>query len=78
VQKTVLMVLLAIVLGPLSLRHIIAASPMVHRHLATSPTRHENANLTSDILPETYFSAYGAGPTSFKVNPHHLIPGPNT
>ena len=39
VQKTVLMVLLAIVLGPLSLKHIIAATPMVHRHLANAPRK---------------------------------------
>jgi ammonia channel protein AmtB len=31
---------------------------------AASPTLHENANLTSDILSRPYFSAYGAPPAS--------------
>jgi hypothetical protein len=39
VQKTVLMVLLAIILGPLSLASIVAAQPIVHRHLANAPRR---------------------------------------
>lgn len=34
VQKTVLMVLLGVVLGPLSLASILTAQPTVHRHLA--------------------------------------------
>lgn len=37
VQKTVLMVLLAVVLGPLSLATILAAPPPVHRRLADAP-----------------------------------------
>lgn len=37
VQKTVLMVLLGIVLGPLSLAKIIAAQAIVHRRLANAP-----------------------------------------
>ena len=39
VQKTVLMVLLAIILGPLSLASIVAAKPIVHRHLANAPRK---------------------------------------
>jgi hypothetical protein len=39
VQKTVLMVLLAIVLGPLSISHISAAEAIVHRHLANAPRK---------------------------------------
>ena len=39
VQKTVLMVLLRIVLGPLSLANIIAAHGAVHRHLANAPRK---------------------------------------
>ena len=41
VQKTVLMVLLGIVLGRLSLASIIAAHPMVHRHLANAPQKRQ-------------------------------------
>jgi hypothetical protein len=39
VQKTVLMVLLGIVIGPLSLESIITPHAMVHRHLANAPRR---------------------------------------
>ncbi len=39
VQKTVLMVLLGIVIGPLSLASLVAPHPMVHRHLANAPRR---------------------------------------
>ena len=39
VQKTVLMVLLGIVIGPLSLASLVAPHPMVHRHLANAPLR---------------------------------------
>jgi len=39
VQKTVLMVLLGIVRGPLSLASIVVAHPMVHRHLANAPRK---------------------------------------
>jgi hypothetical protein len=39
VQKTVLMVRLGIVLGPLSLASIVAAHAMVHRHLANAPRK---------------------------------------
>ena len=39
VQKTVLLVLLAVVLGPLSLAHITAANTKVHRHLANAPRK---------------------------------------
>jgi len=38
-QKTVLMVLLSIILGPLSLASILAAQAIVHRHLANAPRR---------------------------------------
>ena len=41
VQKTVLMVLLGIVLGPLSLASLVAAQPMVHHHLANAPRRRQ-------------------------------------
>ena len=41
VQKTVLMVLLRIVLGPLSLAGILAAHAMVHRHLANAPRKRQ-------------------------------------
>ena len=41
VQKTVLIVLLGIVLGPLSLANIVAAQPMVHRHLANAPRKRQ-------------------------------------
>ena len=37
VQKTVLMVLLSVVLGPLSIANIVAAQPTVHRRLANAP-----------------------------------------
>jgi hypothetical protein len=37
VQKTVLLILLSVVLGPLSLASIVAAKPLVHRHLANAP-----------------------------------------
>jgi hypothetical protein len=39
VQKTVLMVLLGIVIGPLSLTSLVAAHPKVHRHLANALRR---------------------------------------
>jgi len=39
VQKTVLMVLLGVVLGPLSLASILTAQPTVHRHLANAPRK---------------------------------------
>jgi hypothetical protein len=39
VQKTVLMVLHAIVLGPLTLANIVAAQAMVHRRLANAPRK---------------------------------------
>jgi hypothetical protein len=39
VQKTVLMVLLGIVIGPLSLASIIVPHAMVHRNLANAPRR---------------------------------------
>lgn len=39
VQKTVLMVLLGIVIGPLSLASLFAPHPTVHRHLANAPRR---------------------------------------
>jgi hypothetical protein len=39
VQKTVLMVLLGIVLGPLSLASIVAAHAVVHRRLANAPRK---------------------------------------
>jgi hypothetical protein len=39
VQKTVLMVLLGIVIGPLSAARIAASKPRVHRHLANAPRR---------------------------------------
>jgi hypothetical protein len=39
VQKTMLMVLLAIVLGPLSLASFAAAQAIVHRHLANAPRK---------------------------------------
>jgi hypothetical protein len=39
VQKTVLMVLLGIVIGPLSLASIVAPHAMVHRHLANAPRK---------------------------------------
>jgi hypothetical protein len=37
VQKTVLLVLLGIVIGPLSLASIITPKATVHRHLANAP-----------------------------------------
>ena len=39
VQKTVLMVLLGIVIGPLSVASIVAPHPRVHRRLANAPRR---------------------------------------
>jgi len=39
VQKTALLVLLAVVLGPLSLTDITAANTKVHRHLANAPRK---------------------------------------
>jgi hypothetical protein len=41
VQKTVLMVLLGIILGPLSLASIVTPPAMVHRHLANPPRRRQ-------------------------------------
>ena len=41
VQKTVLMVLLGIVLGPLTLASILAAQPSVHRRLANAPRKRQ-------------------------------------
>ena len=37
VQKTVLMVLIGIVIGPLAIADILAPSANVHRHLANAP-----------------------------------------
>jgi hypothetical protein len=56
VQKTVLMVLLSIIRGPISVASIVAAKPIVHRHLANAP---EYDNLTSDTRSAVYFNAYG-------------------
>jgi hypothetical protein len=39
VQKTVLMVLLGIVIGPLSLANIAASHPRLHRYFANAPRR---------------------------------------
>jgi hypothetical protein len=39
VQKMMMLVLLAVVLGPLSLVNLIAAGPAVHRHLANAPRK---------------------------------------
>jgi hypothetical protein len=39
VQKTVLLVLLGIVIGPLSLASIAATHASVHRHLANAPRK---------------------------------------
>jgi len=39
VQKTVLMVLIGIIIGPLSLADIVAPRAMVHRHLANAPRK---------------------------------------
>jgi hypothetical protein len=39
VQKTVLMVLLGIVLGPLCLASIVTAQAIVHRRLANAPRK---------------------------------------
>lgn len=39
VQKIVLMVLVAIILGPLSLADLAAAGPLVHRNLANAPRK---------------------------------------
>jgi len=41
VQKTVLMVLLGIVFGPLTLASILAPPAMVHRHLANAPRKRQ-------------------------------------
>ena len=43
VQKTVLMVLLAVILGPVSLANILAAPASVHRHLANAPRKRKPA-----------------------------------
>lgn len=37
VQKTVLMVLIGIIIGPLAIASILAPRAMVHRHLANAP-----------------------------------------
>jgi len=39
VQKTVLMVLLGLIIGPLSLADILAPRAVVHRHLANAPRK---------------------------------------
>lgn len=39
VQKTVLMVLIGIIIGPLSLIDIVAPRAVVHRHLANAPRK---------------------------------------
>jgi hypothetical protein len=39
VQKMTLVVLLAVVIGPLSLVDFITASPAVHRHIANAPRK---------------------------------------
>jgi hypothetical protein len=39
VQKTVLMVLLGIIIGPLSLADIVAPRAVIHRHLANAPRK---------------------------------------
>jgi hypothetical protein len=39
VQKMTLLVLLAVVLGQLSIAEFIAAGPSVHRHLANAPRK---------------------------------------
>lgn len=41
VQKTVLMVLLSVILGPLTIAGIVAAHAKVHRHLANAPRRRQ-------------------------------------
>ena len=43
VQKTVLRVLLAVILGPISLATILAAPANVHRHLANAPRKRKPA-----------------------------------
>ena len=43
VQKTVLRVLLAVILGPISLANILAAPANVHRHLANAPRKRKPA-----------------------------------
>jgi hypothetical protein len=48
VQKTVLMVLLGIVLGPLSLASITTANAIVHRHLANAP-RQRKTHITYPV-----------------------------
>src|SRR3954454_15246345 len=60
VQKTVLMVLLGIVIGPLSVASIAlwpASPPQTPGFIGASPTRREGANLISDIPSGIYFSA---------------------
>ena len=59
------MVLLGIVLGPLSLASIAPPRPSF---IATSPTRRENENPTSDIPFVTYFSAYGRSASGLRAN----------
>ncbi len=39
VQKTVLMVLIGVVIGPLAITDILAPSAIVHRHLANAPRK---------------------------------------
>jgi hypothetical protein len=39
VQKTVLMVLIGIIIGPLSLADIVTPRAAIHRHLANAPRR---------------------------------------
>jgi hypothetical protein len=39
VQKTVLMVLIGIVIGPLAVADILAPRAIVHRHLANAPRK---------------------------------------
>ena len=43
VQKTVLMALLAVILGPISLANILAAPANVRRHLANAPRKRKPA-----------------------------------
>ena len=42
VQKTVPMILLSVVLGPLFLASIVAAKPIVHRPLANAPRKRKH------------------------------------
>jgi hypothetical protein len=39
VQKTVLMALIGIIIGPLALADILTARAIVHRHLANAPRK---------------------------------------